>query len=426
MKKIFLFCGLLLLIGYSGQGQGKDVIFWVDNSGSTSGAPYQNIQNSVQALMAKILSCPNNRVTVVQHAGNVLSTPSSTRIWIESPFTTTAFTFPNRNLGSFDYAHNALGLIGNALDHIPSSSILGVGNLTKLPGNQLVIIFFTDSDRDFHSSALVNLASPAIGNNGAFTNYTAFKSNRNASFRVILLPNPAGTNTPTAAAIASQGGPYTGARESYSADPDFFNPTQRRLYNTTTLFAMTDAEINAVANDICSVTFPTPTCQATLNVTGTVSGIDNRQASTRITASNSITSTGVGVYHAGTEVVLSQNFHSATGSRFRGYIAGCTNSYVGREAVEEDEVITKNAPDIKSPVVLDVYPNPSSSIVTVESPNEIKSVSIITFEGKLIFTKKLPDAKYFDMDINNYSNGIYLMNIEFTDGTLVSKKLVKN
>lgn len=425
MKKILLFCWLLLL-SYNSQAQGKDVIFWVDNSGSTSGPKYENIKTSVQALMTKILSCPNNRVTVIQHAGNAFNNPASTRIWIESPFTTTAFTFDTRNLGSYDYAHNALGLIGNALDHVPNSSILGFSNLTKLPNNQLVIFFFTDSDRDFNSSALVNLASPTVSTNGAFTNYTLFKSNRNANFRVILCSNSNGTNIPTAAAIANQGGPYTGVRESYPNDSEGLNPTQRRLYmNSSNNFSLSNAEINAMANDLCSVTFPTnpnpDPCPQTLNLTSPVLGTDNKQAEIRITASNSIGNSGIAVYHAGTEVVLSQGFHSATGSRFRGYILGCSNTYVGREVLEDEE--TKGIAAVND---MKIYPNPSSSIVSIESLIEMTNVNITSIDGRSIFTKSLPNVQNFDMNVSSYKAGIYLVNIEFSNGEIISKKLIKN
>jgi hypothetical protein len=79
-------------------------------------------------LMEQVLKCNrDNRVAVVHYGTDYMDmSPSLPRIYIESNFTNdlaTAQTF-SRRLKNGDHFHNAVNLIGSALDHYPDPDIV--------------------------------------------------------------------------------------------------------------------------------------------------------------------------------------------------------------------------------------------------------------------------------------------------------------
>lgn len=276
---------LLLCFLFNNQkikAQGVDVIFWMDNSSSIDATEWTNMSNNTNSLIDLVLGCnTNNRVSVV-HYGGTTTASSSSRVYIESDFTnnaTTAKSFVRRGgsaastLGRYDFAHEALAIIGNALDGVTNTSILSAQKtLSRNSNNNLVIFFFTDAERYDVGSALVNYSNPT-GN--PFLNYNLFKSNRGATFVVLkALGYPPGMSdsNSAAAAIASRGGSYTGTVESNAGDPQGGSGVAPRkmVYNAT--FTPSAAELAQIQNDICrscaplvaisSITPPTQTvCQ---------------------------------------------------------------------------------------------------------------------------------------------------------------------
>ena len=71
-----------------------------------------------------------------------------------------------------------------------------------------------------------------------------------------------------------------------------------------------------------------------------------------------------------------------------------------------------------------LFPNPATSMIFIQSENEIKSYKIESLLGQLIKQQKL-NAKSFSIDISNLVDGIYLVNLTTENGTEV-KKLVKH
>jgi len=425
MRNGYLKYFLALLFVANSYAQGADVIFWVDNSGSVSPAEYTQMNGSIQALMAQVLLCnPANKITVVQY-GATSATGTASKIWIESGFTNTNFTFSRATaVGGSDFAHESLGLIGNALDGVINTAVLSpVKTLTRTPGNALVIYLFTDGYRSSGSSYLVNSSSVAnstVGTNTAFQNYTTFKTIRNATF-ILTIVSPDTGSTAAAAAIASGGGSYLGAVESYPADPAGSGTTPRFLLNKTN-FVLTSSEITNVTEDICSVVPPTcPTDLVLISPNHDIlTGQNNREASNSITASNRISSSAVGLYHAGNAIVLKSGFHSTNGSRFRGYILDCNGIFVGRQ--DTADLDTENG---LSKEQLGLYPNPASNIVTISMDEAIKNITVTSIDGLVIFNKKVNTENY-ELNVSGFKNGLYIVTVETIEGKIVNSKLIKN
>lgn len=78
---------------------------------------------------------------------------------------------------------------------------------------------------------------------------------------------------------------------------------------------------------------------------------------------------------------------------------------------------------------LTMYPNPSSTIVNIQSANALNKevlVEIVSLDGKKIKSVQLFNNQNTPIDISSLSNGLYITNF-YTNGVLIaSKKLIKN
>ncbi|MES2487281.1 MAG: 3-coathanger stack domain-containing protein [Bacteroidota bacterium] len=426
MKNVCLYIGLLVLLCTQGFSQGTDVIFLIDNSGSITGSigstgptgsEYNLMYNSIQSIMNEVLNCnSSNKIAIVQYSAN-----GNPRIYIESDFSNTTSTF-NRRYGDNGNISGAINLVSKALNGTPASGTIdGLLTLNRTPGNALAVFLFTDAPRN--NDLLSNSVLPP-NNNVGFSAFTNFKNNEDAKFIVVNTDIGAATIA-ASAGVASLGGSWTGTIEAYSTDPDGSATPPRRFINTS--FSLTALQIEIVTDFICSVGEPECVQVLTLSTLAdndVASGQDNRQAEFTISASNVINNGAVGVYHAGNEVVLTSGFHSASGSRFRGYIEGCSGNFVGRVGqFDQEEPILSN----KELSLFSLAPNPANSIVTLTATQEMKLVTITSQDGKTLYDRAMPNnTTTLDVAISNYSNGIYTVTLVTTNGQIQTQKLVKN
>lgn len=258
---------------------GSDIIFCLDNSGSITSLAFNQMTVSTMKLMEQVLKCNrDNRVSVVHYGTDFQGmTPSVPRIYIESNFTNdlaTAQTF-TRRLGNGDHFHDAVNLIGAALDHYPHSDIVSPQKtLDTRRERPLVIILFSDGERAngnlSSGSYLVNTNTPnGLHEDNAFAAFTKFKRDRNAKFIVVHVS----TDQPyieAAANIASRGGSYNGNIEQYNDDPD--HNLLPRYYLNKPNFTLTNTEITSLSGDICKMntaylefTYQTRSCKEAMS-----------------------------------------------------------------------------------------------------------------------------------------------------------------
>ncbi|TGD58411.1 LamG-like jellyroll fold domain-containing protein [Flavobacterium humi] len=67
-----------------------------------------------------------------------------------------------------------------------------------------------------------------------------------------------------------------------------------------------------------------------------------------------------------------------------------------------------------------IYPNPTSSLVNIESNKEIKSIEVYSLEGKLIFI-----SIENKIDVSNLKSGLYLIKVTNSQNETVIKRLIK-
>nr|WP_315248398.1 T9SS type A sorting domain-containing protein [uncultured Flavobacterium sp.] len=144
----------------------------------------------------------------------------------------------------------------------------------------------------------------------------------------------------------------------------------------------------------------------TANVT---SGTDKKQASNTIKASNTINSDANAIYHAGTSVTLTSGFNAKSGSTFRAYIAGCTNTFTQKKTSSNEEVIISERPE--NPLKL--YPNPNAGIFTIDfgfdNKKEIE-IGIYDILGKQIYHSVAKNST-IDVSLPNIPSGVYIIKL---------------
>ncbi len=70
-----------------------------------------------------------------------------------------------------------------------------------------------------------------------------------------------------------------------------------------------------------------------------------------------------------------------------------------------------------------LYPNPANNEVRVEANNAIESVTVYNVMGALVETISA-NGKTVNVNLNNYSNGVYFFNIRQSDGSVSNQRLV--
>ena len=73
--------------------------------------------------------------------------------------------------------------------------------------------------------------------------------------------------------------------------------------------------------------------------------------------------------------------------------------------------------------VCKVYPNPANSQVRIEAENDIESVMVYNMLGALVETVNA-DSKTVNVNLNQYSNGVYFFNIRQSNGVVTNQRVV--
>ena len=68
-----------------------------------------------------------------------------------------------------------------------------------------------------------------------------------------------------------------------------------------------------------------------------------------------------------------------------------------------------------------VYPNPTSGLINIDTKKSVKQIKIYNSLGKLSLS-----TKNTVININEFSNGIYYLSVQFETGEIEREKLMKN
>ncbi len=441
MKNLILFFTLCLVNIFPSFGQGNDVIIWIDNSESVDAVEFAKMKISIDNIISEVSSFCNDTRFAVVHYGQE---NNISKIYIEDPNNDGAFTtniveaknFIRRTnlVGSGDSAHEALYLIGNAIDNVANPNIVSPqSTLNYSQARNLIIFLFTDATRD---DGIVNPLNINLNTFAAFTNYATFKSFRNAKFVVAAVPDPQSFSPiqdQNALAVVSSYSPignYNLTIESYPNEPSM--NMLPRLFTMLNDFAITNTELQEIGNNICScpVTLTLMSPNDDLNNTS-INSLKLRERSDWIRASNVI---GFGdnayqngvVYHAGNFVDLTPGFDAILSSQFEAYPEGCSGIYVYKNS---NSNTTSNSIDSIRDVkeTLTINPNPSnSSIEILLNNNSFDKIEIVSIDGKKVYESAIESSNKLQVDVSNFANGLYIVTVTVSEGQQFSKKLIKN
>lgn len=93
-----------------------------------------------------------------------------------------------------------------------------------------------------------------------------------------------------------------------------------------------------------------------------------------------------------------------------------------RQVIEEKEL-----PSFEEPLSFTVvYPNPTDGDINVKAEKDIKAWKVVSMSGKAVrYGQFNAPTKQFNTNISNQTDGLYVLQIIYTDGTSESKKIMK-
>ena len=159
------------------------------------------------------------------------------------------------------------------------------------------------------------------------------------------------------------------------------------------------------------------------------------KAANIISVGDNAQSNGV-VYHAANFVELNPGFEAVLGSQFAAYPEGCSGNALYRVQNEEENNTRYNVPTSMEDDTINlirlssgfaIIPNPSSSsIELIMKDASFNNVNITTIDGKVVLDRKIEMTDKTKIDVSNYANGVYIINIISEDGQQFTEKLIKN
>lgn len=128
---------------------------------------------------------------------------------------------------------------------------------------------------------------------------------------------------------------------------------------------------------------------------------------------------------SGKEILLKPNTFIEQNSEFLARIESC-NSNINRTNKTRKLPTAEVKIDDKKDEELFIYPNPSTTIVSIKSiKTPISQITLYSIDGRKIFIKK-ENNNYSEIDVSQMLKGIYIIDIQLKNGDTISKKIIKN
>jgi len=83
---------------------------------------------------------------------------------------------------------------------------------------------------------------------------------------------------------------------------------------------------------------------------------------------------------------------------------------------------TTSVNDLTVDLNVNVYPNPATDFVNIQTNFEIKSLKVVNYVGQVVFDQNIGQVNY-QINTSNFGTGMYFVQIETNDGTVVTKRL---
>lgn len=199
------------------------------------------------------------------------------------------------------------------------------------------------------------------------------------------------------------------------------------IFNLNNTFGLSNS--SNIANLPQLIPVLTPPCPNTLVIsTNVASGLDKKQASVSIEATNVINIGAGAIYHAPT-VILKPSFNAKAGSAVHLYTVGCTNTFLARPfnvETSNDNFSESNKYFQEKANIISVQPNPNNGIFKI-SLNEVSegTIEISDLYGFNIYKSEFKNQTDFEMNLQNRPKGIYIVKV-FSREQVFTSKIIKN
>ena len=71
-----------------------------------------------------------------------------------------------------------------------------------------------------------------------------------------------------------------------------------------------------------------------------------------------------------------------------------------------------------------IYPNPSNGIINVQAVEKINTVNVYNMIGNLVMVRNISNTQT-TLDIEKLTNGIYFIELNFDNGSIINSKIIK-
>ena len=116
------------------------------------------------------------------------------------------------------------------------------------------------------------------------------------------------------------------------------------------------------------------------------------------------------------------NLHSLSNARVVVFIQNNNTREIYQSGHYDLSNLTSNS-TITSSFTVNLYPNPASNFVWIESPEIIEEIALIDVAGRIL-SVFYPKTREFNLEVSNLNNGVYLLRLRSNTGKVV-KRLVK-
>jgi hypothetical protein len=117
--------------------------------------------------------------------------------------------------------------------------------------------------------------------------------------------------------------------------------------------------------------------------------------------------------YKGNNVCVAFRYTSTTGGDARYYVDSIKITY------------TTGIKEITANDMVSIYPNPVTSTLTISNTNTINKIEIYNMVGEVVSAVENVNKNTYAINVENLQNGLYFAKIQLKNGTIVSKKIIK-
>ena len=74
---------------------------------------------------------------------------------------------------------------------------------------------------------------------------------------------------------------------------------------------------------------------------------------------------------------------------------------------------------------LTIHPNPAYDLISITSSINISTIKLLNLTGQIVLSESV-NSKQHHLQLQNFSNGIYFLEFQYTNGMTKIKKIIKN